>query len=291
VLEPSPPAIDEGRDDDPTARGEVPEGRQLVSPVSTGDLTWDELARGDAELAEWCAVRWLGAWRRLPEAPSDLVETRLALHRIAELVVSPARERATGGEISLRYTRGGFGTPFFGPDRQVRVEGTEIVNQERGVESRAAIESCRQAAEVVGGLEPGEIDDEPLSIDPASARFIGDWFGFVTMVVAELRAEATADQDPSLLNLWPEHFDVAAELGAEATGRRAGYGGSPGDEDHPAPYIYVAPWQAPAPGELWQASGFSGAEMSYAELLAAGDQREAALDFFRARVRALEDGV
>src|SRR2546421_700764 len=49
VLEPSPPAVDEAPwfADDPVARGEVPEGRQVVSPVATGDLRWDNLARDD----------------------------------------------------------------------------------------------------------------------------------------------------------------------------------------------------------------------------------------------------
>src|SRR3954449_7793727 len=71
VLEPSPPAVAEGPwfADDPAARGEVPAGRTLVSPVSSGDRTWDEVARDDGDLAAWCADRWLGAWRRLPPPP------------------------------------------------------------------------------------------------------------------------------------------------------------------------------------------------------------------------------
>jgi hypothetical protein len=42
-------------------------------------------------------------------------QTRDALHRIAEAVVSPARVNATGNEIALEATAGGFGTPAF-PD-------------------------------------------------------------------------------------------------------------------------------------------------------------------------------
>jgi hypothetical protein len=89
VLEPSPPAVDNAPwyADDPVARGAVPAGRQVVSPVGTGDLHWDALARDDAELAEWCADRWLGAYRRLPEVPGRLVPTRLALHALAERVI------------------------------------------------------------------------------------------------------------------------------------------------------------------------------------------------------------
>jgi hypothetical protein len=67
VLEPSPPALP-GNSDDPTARGEVADGRELVSPVSGGDITWDELARGDSQLAQWCSARWLGSWKRLQPA-------------------------------------------------------------------------------------------------------------------------------------------------------------------------------------------------------------------------------
>ena len=93
MLEPSPPAIDSAPwyADDPVARGDVPAGRQVVSPVGTGDLRWDQLIRDDTELAGWCAERWLGAYRRLPEVPPELVATRLALHALAERVISPAR--------------------------------------------------------------------------------------------------------------------------------------------------------------------------------------------------------
>jgi hypothetical protein len=48
----------------------------------------------------------------------------------------------------------------------------------------------------------------------------------------------------------------------------------------------VAPW-SPVEGELWHAEGFAGAELRYEEILAAGDQREAVLEFFRARRAAL----
>jgi hypothetical protein len=89
------------------------------------------------------------------------------------------------------------------------------------------------------------------------------------------------------VQLWPEHFDLATELGAEAAGRRAGYGGSPGDELHAEPYLYVVPWEpARADGPLWNATAFSGAELGLRELLDADDQRECALSFFRERLIA-----
>jgi hypothetical protein len=287
VLEPSPPAIGAPPwfADDPAERGDVPEGRLLVSPVRSGDLLWDQLDRDDAALADWCAERWLGAYRRLGPAPATLVATRAALHRLAERVIAPARERANG-KIGLRYTRAGFGTPFFGDDVQVRVEGPELVVDGRAGERREPISTLSEAAALVEIELEGE--DERLDVDPGAARFLADWYGFTTSVLEELRAGAGPELDASRVQLWPEHFDVATELGPEAAGRRAGYGGSPGDELHEEPYLYVVPWESSsAVGELWNATGFAGAELAYGELLAAGDQRAAALGFMSERLAAL----
>ena len=52
-----------------------------------------------------------------------------------------------------------------------------------------------------------------------------------------------------------------------------------------SPTLYVGPWRGDVSGPLWNATGFSGAELGYAELLAAGDPVEAALDFCRTRAR------
>ena len=76
-------------------------------------------------------------------------------------------------------------------------------------------------------------------------------------------------------------------MGDEAAGQRANYGFSPGDDDHDEPYAYVGPWTAEVGGGLWNATGFRGAELTYSELLAATDQRAAALDFFTTRRAAL----
>src|SRR4051794_33460794 len=132
VLEPSPPAVEEDPffADDPVARGATG-GRLVVSPVPTGDVLWDELARDDEDLAAWCAERWLGAWKRLGPVPAALVETRLALHRLAEHVVAPTRQRANG-KIGLRYTHCGYGTPFFGNEAQIRIVGDELCVQVGG---------------------------------------------------------------------------------------------------------------------------------------------------------------
>jgi hypothetical protein len=270
VLEPSPPAVSEPPyADDPVEPGEVPEGRELVSPVhNRGDLTWDEIAGQDPEIAPWCAERWLGAWKPLEPLPASFADTRVALHTIAEGVVAPARMPAN--EIALRYTRGGFGTPFFqqdGADCQVRVEHGELVRQTGMAETRESLPD----------------------VDITAASALGDFYGLACSVLEQLRADE-GDGDPSSVQLWPEHFDIAIELGSESTGQRANFGASPGDDDHPEPYLYVGPWTAEVSGELWNAASFNGAELSYFELIAADDHRRAALDFMRERYRALQEG-
>jgi hypothetical protein len=270
VLEPSPPAVsDPPYADDPVAPGEVPEGRDLVSPVAGhGDLSWDEIAQQEPDLAPWCADRWLGAWKRLEPLPSSFAESRVLLHQVAEAVVSPARK--PDGEVALRYVRGGFGTPFFeedGMDCQVRVQDGELIRQRGEAETREPL---------------------PDDVDPAAVAALGDLYGFACSVLEQLRAEES-DGDPSLVQLWPEHFDIAIDVGSEGDGRRATVGASPGDDDHAEPYLYVTPWSAEVSGELWNARGFRGAELGYSELLAADDQRRAALDFMLERCRALRE--
>jgi hypothetical protein len=291
VLEPSPPAVMQAPwfAEDPTAPEERDSGRPLVTPVSGGDLLWDELALQDERLAQWCAQRWLGAYRRLGEPPATLARTRKDLHRLAEHVISPTRKRANG-KIGLRWTLGGFGTPFFGKDVQIRVVGDVLIVQVAGQAHSGRLTTLADAAEFIGfdltRFDLGGVE-EPLQVDPAASCFLGGWFGFATSVLAQLRAESPHELEDSHVQLWPEHFDLAAELGSESDGARATYGFSPGDEQHPEPYAYVAPWSGAGQGELWGARGFAGAELGYAELLAAADQRETALAFMRTRRDAL----
>jgi hypothetical protein len=297
VLEPSPPAIKTGPwfADDPAARGTPPTGRELVSPVSKGDLQWNDLLLEHEGLAEWCSDRWLGAYRTLLPAPPKLVETRNELHRLAEHVISPARA-AVNSKIGLRWTHDGFGTPYFGEDVQVRVEGEQLILDSSAGLVREPIESLANAAALVG-VALGEdaetsVDprNQPLAVDHAAAACIYDWFGFVTNVLEQLRAEAGPELESSRVQIWPEHFDASVEFGSEAAGERAGFGGSPGDAEHPEPYLYVVPWDPSlADGEAWNSEAFNGAELGYSQLLETETQRELALEFFRSRLRLLVD--
>ena len=222
--------------------------------------------------------------------PAGFAATVAGLHRVAERIVAPARK--PDNEIALEATPGGFGTPVFehgGFRHQVRVEGAELVHAEGASERRAPLSSLAAAADAVSGLLPAdaELGEESLEIDPAASRALGDWYGFAAAILAHLGATATPLDAATPARLWPEHFDIAIELGDEDDGVRANYGASPGDEDHSEPYLYVGPWTVEVEGDLWQATGFKGAELTYADLLEAPDQAAAALDFFTTRKDAL----
>ncbi len=304
VLEPSPPALAEPPyfADDPLALEPRAPLLPLLSPVANGDLTWDSLARREPALREWCADRWLGAWRRLPalSAAADALEaTRASWHALAEQVVAPVRRRANG-KIGLRFTRGGFGTPFFdddGVDRAGARRGHRSGRRARWYRAtRARSRLSRRPARLVG-IEPGAPADlyhpathaDPdarLVVDPAAARLLGDWFGFACSVLEELRVEAHADE--RRVQLWPEHFDLSIDVGDEAADSRGTFGASPGDAAHPEPYLYVTHWAETVPSDpFWNDDAFAGASLSYAALLTVEDQRNTALDFFRTGVHVL----
>jgi hypothetical protein len=226
----------------------------------------------------------------LAPLPDGFASTVASLHRVAERLVAPARK--PDNEISLRATPGGFGTPVFefeGSEHQVRVEGAELVHAEDGAERRAPLTSLAAAAEAVAGLLPAEaeLDEEPLAVDPLASRALGAWYGFAESLLAALVDGATEADAATIPRLWPEHFDIAIELGDESAGRRANYGASPGDGDHDEPYLYVGPWTAQVSGELWNARGFKGAELGYSELLESADPAATAIQFFRDRRDAL----
>jgi hypothetical protein len=294
VLEPGPPAVvdPEWYADDPVHDAGSPDDA-VVAPVPLGaGRTWDEWLADHPERAGWAADRWLGARRRLTAPTPALGATRLALHRVAVYAVSPARRRANG-KIGLRFVAGGVGTPFFGDDEQVRVEGDRIVRQSRGASREEPLTTLAAAAALAldgppdlawaegFDVPPAGDPDADLALDPAAARLLGDWFGFAWSALEWLRAEA-GPPAPGRTQLWPEHFDAAVDLGEGPT--RATYGASPGDAAIDEPYLYVLPPEgtAPDPG-LWNAAPFTGALMPLSELVDAPDQLGAALAFFRGR--------
>jgi hypothetical protein len=301
VLEPSPPAVTTGpwfADDPAVPRDRIDAGR-VVGPTSAADITWDKLCSDEPELSEWCSERWLGAWKRIEAPPTSFSETRGHLQALAEHVFASARHRANG-KIGLRYTRGGFGTPFFGSDEQIRIAHGKLVHQEGHRESIHELSTLGAAADVAGiscgapeGIYRPTTPLEPemkLNVDVTAATYLGDLYGLATATLEELRARATEDESPSRVQLWPEHFDIAVELGDESRTKRAGYGVSPGDEKHDEPYLYVVPWGECPTDPWWNATYFDGAVCELSELLGASDQRAHALNFFEEGRRRLQEG-
>jgi len=280
VLEPSPPAVDDG-------------SWYADDPFTADDGDWAHWLREHPEHAGWTARRWLAGCSPLPDPPPTYPATRLALHRLAVYVLSPARRRANG-KIALRWTLGGVGTPFFGADEQVRVVGATLVRQRGGHALAEPLSTLRRAATFAFDGEPdlewatsfdvppaGDLD-APLDVDEESAGFLGNWYGFAYSVLEQLRADGAATTEPDRVQLWPEHFDAAFRRRA---GAHAGtFGASPGDAATPEPYLYVLPEDPHGlPDQLWNATAFRGAVLPLAELADAHDQRAAAMRFLRAR--------
>src|SRR6478609_5921336 len=176
----------------------------------------------------------------LKPLPEAYGQTLANLHRLAVYVVSPA-QRLVNGEIILQSTHGGFSTFEYGG------HVTRIV-------------------------------DDRLAVDLASAAVLADWFEFATEALEALRAGARPGDDATIVRIWPEHFDAAIDMGDADAGRRATYGGSPGDRHHAEPYLYASPW-AGRIDPFFDDPTFKGASLTYAELLAAADPQHAASEF------------
>ena len=209
---------------------------------------------------------------RLGTLPVAFPATVAALHRVAEQVVAPARK--PDNEIALTATPGGFGTPVFpygGVDQQVRVHGAELVHRAGDEERRALLTTLEDARQLVGRAR-ARWPARRHAARPRRRR------GRPARRLVRLRRVAARGARPAppprttrpRPTLWPEHFDVAIELGDEAAGTRANYGFSPGDERARRALPLRRPLdRAARSGELWNASGFPGAELDYAELQAA----------------------
>jgi hypothetical protein len=216
--------------------------------------------------------------------------TRLAAHRLAVYVVSPARRHATG-RIGLRAGTGAvYVTPEF-DGQVVRLESGGLVRDRGGAREEAPVTTLGDAAAfLLGGPPdvdyakdfdvpaPGDVDT-PLGLDPAAATQLGAWFRFGFGVLATMRDEA--GEDAAEVQLWPEHFDAAVD--APCGEGRITFGASPGDGTSDEPYLYVLPPGPVEYGETWNATGFTGAVMPLSAFVDADDQRAAALDFLRSR--------
>ena len=237
----------------------------------------------------------------LPELPEDYESTRAGLHRLAAHVLG--RRRAdVAGRFGLRATPGGIGTPSFGSDPEVlRVAGHHLLRETTGEVTRVGTldlttASLADAAALAGvdlGAEFSVGHDTPaivapavaLRLDPAALGALAAWFHFGWLVIDECVVALGTDAAPSVLQLWPEHFDLGCDVGVGPI--RTNLGASGGDAFLAEPYLYVGPWGPMRPGdpEYWNVS--FGAMLGYSALRAAADPVAAAGDFLRRGIALL----
>jgi len=163
--------------------------------------------------------------------PAVVASTRRRLHGIGECLMAGPQRRADG-RFTLRVTPGGFATTGA---PALRLDGTDLVVDER---MRVAVAGTfAEMAEAIGvGFgaprdaypdSSGATAGEDVSLDPAAARLIQDWY-----VLTDAALRVLAPRETPIL--WPEHFDVAILLDDVS------YGASPGDDFHAMPYAYVS---------------------------------------------------
>ncbi|NLA35539.1 MAG: hypothetical protein GX868_07600 [Actinobacteria bacterium] len=192
---------------------------------------------------------------------ADLVAARTALHTLAERVLAPDLYRATR-RVGLRPCPGGFGQPEHfvdGERRRLRVDGDSIVVLHGVSERRAPLSTLARVAQFCGApLGPGDLPYEAsspsdpngdLAVTPAAASLIATVLSFGNDAL-ELTRTRTWQAGPTIVEFWPEHFDLASRIGAVMIGV------SPGDATttpggRRRPYLYVAPPTVPPEDDYW----------------------------------------
>lgn len=229
----------------------------------------------------------------LPALPPEFTATRDALHAVAEQVVSAAYWHATT-HIGLRPTPRGVGTPVFGDDERVRIDVTALVHERGGEVRRHELTTLTAAAAFVGvplgaptvyAAVTRAAPDASLAIDRDAALALADWYALAAALLHDLGA--THPELPSTeIQIWPEHFDLACELGPEGTGARANYGASPGDDSIPEPYLYVGPHEPARRTGVFARCPF-GAAITYSELRQEREAGRAGRQFYESAIEAL----
>ncbi len=82
---------------------------------------------------------------------------------------------------------------------------------------------------------------------------VAAWYALGAQALDQVLALSGAAAAPAVIQLWPEHFDLAVDVAAGTT--RVNLGVSPGDGFSAAPYLYVGPWLEGRPGDpaFWNA--------------------------------------
>lgn len=193
------------------------------------------------------------------------------------------------GKVGLRRTSGGFGQPEMlvnGNRHRIRIDGTALVVLDGDTERWHELTSAADAATFAGSELGAPLEvftpetelaaERPLMLDAEAAAMLAEWFALVEAALEEMRRRHR-DREPTLVQLWPEHFDLAFSMS------EINFGGSPGDTAHDEPYLYVGPW-SPVDGPPWNEPwGMS------IPTAAVGDASDA-IEFFESGLRAVDLG-
>lgn len=243
----------------------------------------------------------------MPKGTELMVEAREVLHRVANHVLARAQFGAIG-RLGLRPTPGGFGTLAFGDrSERLRVSGGLLVHESRdgdrtatrvieiagsSLAQLAAFAGVDLAAEFSAGHDTPPVGDadEALRLDVAEAGALAEWYTIIAEALDRLIGGVPGASTPTTAQLWPEHFDLALDAAYDPSApdeRRVNLGGSPGDDSHPAPYLYVGPWtdDRPGAGEFWNAP--FGALLDREVIVASPRPVDAAVEFFRTGIALL----
>ncbi|BBY29728.1 hypothetical protein [Mycolicibacterium sediminis] len=171
--------------------------------------------------------------------------TRRQLRGVAESLIAGPQYRSAG-TIRLAVRPDGFAAAAL----PLAVHGADFTWQDGSAALAGPVDALAAAAGLDYGPPAGVYAlrdpmpiDTVLTIDPIAAELVHRSLyagGFAL-------TQVLPDGHPVL---WPEHFDVACAAD------EVNYGVSAGDDTHPMPYAYVAPWNwatAPRAGDFWNA--------------------------------------
>ena len=165
---------------------------------------------------------------------------------------------------------------------------TESLHGQSPLELARSIQKFMHAAGVSSDCIPelnGVGSEELAGFDPEYAFKIGRAINAVSATLKQFRAGIREETSP--IQLWPHHFDLSMLWlpGAKIAGqdpdneeyadKQMNFGFAFGDETIPEPYFYVTAYPFPDAltnlslpvGTSWKTDGFSGAVLSYAELV------------------------
>jgi hypothetical protein len=196
------------------------------------------------------------------------VHTRFELQRVATHILARARF-FSDGHLGLRVSASGLITPAFGPDDEVlRLTPERLVRERRRgdiavSEMIGLLDTSLQALAAFADVDLDEHfdagrdactvgdPDRPVGLERSPTAAILSWFRSGAEILDDV---ATHFDETSVMQLWPEHFDLAFD--ALTRSGRVTFGASPGDGDHDEPYLYVGPGDGVRPGDaaFWNAS-------------------------------------